>query len=371
MQVEVNQCKLITLTPRHWERRMEIGITQHHTAILGCSPLLPIDSSSFFSSSSHFPLFSPLFFSFFVVVGSSRSLFSLSHFFFCALFFFCLDVSPVDSSRYTSCESCVEHGWGWSWSLERCGEYINQDCSEEAAAEADTNKKSAAAEKHQHRDEDDDDEDDDEDEDETADEDDDEDEDDVEVDHDESVTDQNRILDLETVKRRIAESAGEHEWGDTDRTTYLWQLVSQNDIDGLKQLLFRNPESIHLRAKDGRGPLFWAYEYNKKAIVRKFIALFDPLTPGNCTLLDSRPNRPHDIFATTTLDQLDDGGLKSFRPVHVVILSLSSLFPFLFFLFLVLFDLFDVLKIDLLIDLGANEEAQDKEGNTPIDLRPR
>jgi hypothetical protein len=197
------------------------------------------------------------------------------------------NVSPSESSRYTTCESCVDHGWGWSWSFERCGEYINQDCSEEAAAEADTNKKSSSAKKVAP----DEDEEEEEDDDENGEDDEDDEEDDVEVEDDDPATDRNRLPDLATVKRRITETAGDHAWSDTERTTFLWQLVSQNDLEGLRQLIYRDPESIHLRAKDGRGPLFWAYEYNKKAI------------------------------------------------------------------------------IDLLIDLGANEDAQDKEGNTPIDLR--
>ncbi len=56
-------------------------------------------------------------------------------------------------------------------------------------------------------------------------------------------------------------------WSNTPETTLLWQLVHAGDLPSLKSLLYREPSHVHLRAEDGRGPLFWAYEYDKTEII--------------------------------------------------------------------------------------------------------
>ena len=52
-------------------------------------------------------------------------------------------------------------------------------------------------------------------------------------------------------------------WKDTDTTTKLWKLISSANYDGLKTLLDDNPSFAKVRSADGRGPLFWAYEYSQ------------------------------------------------------------------------------------------------------------
>jgi hypothetical protein len=59
-------------------------------------------------------------------------------------------------------------------------------------------------------------------------------------------------------------------WANTEETTQLWQLVHSGDLQSLATWLYREPEKVHLRAEDGRGPLFWANEYEKYEIVRIF-----------------------------------------------------------------------------------------------------
>jgi hypothetical protein len=57
-------------------------------------------------------------------------------------------------------------------------------------------------------------------------------------------------------------------WGavvhqDTDVTRELWGLISKGSLDALTSLLAGDPSAALVRTKDGRGPLFWAYEYGR------------------------------------------------------------------------------------------------------------
>jgi ankyrin repeat protein len=56
-------------------------------------------------------------------------------------------------------------------------------------------------------------------------------------------------------------------WANTLETTQLWQLANLGDLPALKDMLYQHPAHVHLRAEDGRGPLFWAYEYEKWDLV--------------------------------------------------------------------------------------------------------
>eukprot|EP00808_Paulinella_micropora_P012999 g57502.t1 len=52
------------------------------------------------------------------------------------------------------------------------------------------------------------------------------------------------------------------EWRDTEITTMLWRIISSHDdISALEALIQQDPRVVKVRSADGRGPLFWAYEY--------------------------------------------------------------------------------------------------------------
>ena len=63
-----------------------------------------------------------------------------------------------------------------------------------------------------------------------------------------------------------------HKWADTALTTSLWRTISDGDVDDLKSLLESNPEAAVARSGDGRGPLWWAYEYDKPEMVAALVA---------------------------------------------------------------------------------------------------
>eukprot|EP00996_Jenningsia_fusiforme_P004284 NODE_5097_length_719_cov_23.653731_g4731_i0.p1 GENE.NODE_5097_length_719_cov_23.653731_g4731_i0~~NODE_5097_length_719_cov_23.653731_g4731_i0.p1 ORF type:complete len:171 (+),score=43.14 NODE_5097_length_719_cov_23.653731_g4731_i0:115-627(+) len=58
---------------------------------------------------------------------------------------------------------------------------------------------------------------------------------------------------------------------DTPITTQLWRLIHEGNIDGLHRFASENPKWVHLRSADGRGALFWAFEYQQSEILSMLI----------------------------------------------------------------------------------------------------
>ena len=62
-------------------------------------------------------------------------------------------------------------------------------------------------------------------------------------------------------------AADEPKWEDSETTTKFWQAISSGDMEALKTICDEDENNAKVRAADGRGPLFWAYEYkNEDAI---------------------------------------------------------------------------------------------------------
>lgn len=66
------------------------------------------------------------------------------------------------------------------------------------------------------------------------------------------------------------------EWANSDETTMLWRLVNAGDdasVNQIVKMLAFTPFLAELRSEDGRGPLFWSYEYeNTKAAAAFLVA---------------------------------------------------------------------------------------------------
>eukprot|EP00457_Paulinella_chromatophora_P014316 gb/GEZN01014726.1/.p1 GENE.gb/GEZN01014726.1/~~gb/GEZN01014726.1/.p1 ORF type:complete len:162 (-),score=54.37 gb/GEZN01014726.1/:13-498(-) len=76
------------------------------------------------------------------------------------------------------------------------------------------------------------------------------------------------ILDQEKKSDGLLDIDEDYEWSDSEITTMLWRLISQHeDIASLEALIKQDPRVVKVRAADGRGPLFWAYEYGHKEAV--------------------------------------------------------------------------------------------------------
>jgi dolichyl-diphosphooligosaccharide---protein glycosyltransferase len=48
----------------------------------------------------------------------------------------------------------------------------------------------------------------------------------------------------------------------------MWNLINDNNIQGLKEWLAVEPHMAFLRSKDGRGPMFWAFEKRNDEITK-------------------------------------------------------------------------------------------------------
>jgi len=134
-----------------------------------------------------------------------------------------------EASRYTDCESCVEAGFGWSWEDDLCGTYANTDCSlsqNEGSSQASS--RDDAANEY---------------------------DDDDDVIEDESST-----------------SPKTFSWQDSEATTHIWHLIHSGNYDALAQLLDQDSDLVKYRSADGRGALWWAYEYGKSDMVSLLIA---------------------------------------------------------------------------------------------------
>lgn len=59
-----------------------------------------------------------------------------------------------------------------------------------------------------------------------------------------------------------------NDWQDTDATTAMWSLINQNRLQELKDWFLREPSAAYTRSKDGRGPMWWAYESRNEEAVK-------------------------------------------------------------------------------------------------------
>lgn len=100
-------------------------------------------------------------------------------------------------------------------------------------------------------------------------------------------------------------------WEDTDLTARLFHVISARDTEGLIDILSDTsivPPASMARSSDGRGPLFWAYEFGHSAGVQILEEIgVDPnardgagITPRMLGAANDEKNRHNMNFATGT-----------------------------------------------------------------------
>jgi dolichyl-diphosphooligosaccharide---protein glycosyltransferase len=57
------------------------------------------------------------------------------------------------------------------------------------------------------------------------------------------------------------------DWQDTDLTSRMYDMISQDQFADLRKALSLTPQLAHVRSADGRGPMFWAHEHRRTKIV--------------------------------------------------------------------------------------------------------
>lgn len=62
----------------------------------------------------------------------------------------------------------------------------------------------------------------------------------------------------ENVKKNVDEIY--NNWQDTEDTTLMWSLISNNQVGDLKNWLEEDPTVAFIRSRDGRGPMWWSFE---------------------------------------------------------------------------------------------------------------
>jgi len=55
---------------------------------------------------------------------------------------------------------------------------------------------------------------------------------------------------------------------DTEDTTLMWTLISNNQVDDLRMWLEEDPTIAFIRSRDGRGPMWWAFEKRNEDITK-------------------------------------------------------------------------------------------------------
>ena len=67
-------------------------------------------------------------------------------------------------------------------------------------------------------------------------------------------------------------------WEDTEDTTLMWKLVTNNAVEDLERWLGRDPGAAWIRSSDGRGPMWWAFESKNQDIVTILMKMGVPHT---------------------------------------------------------------------------------------------
>lgn len=57
------------------------------------------------------------------------------------------------------------------------------------------------------------------------------------------------------------------DWEDTEETSMMWEIISNGMIREFIGLITEAPELVHIRSADGRGPMWWAHEYNRPKMI--------------------------------------------------------------------------------------------------------
>jgi len=56
-------------------------------------------------------------------------------------------------------------------------------------------------------------------------------------------------------------------WADSPQLTSIWEATKNGNLDHLIEIYSTDKDAIHHRSADGRGPVFWAYEFKQVDIL--------------------------------------------------------------------------------------------------------
>jgi dolichyl-diphosphooligosaccharide---protein glycosyltransferase len=67
-------------------------------------------------------------------------------------------------------------------------------------------------------------------------------------------------------------------WDDTEDTTMMWTLISNNQVEELSRWMEDDPTIAFIRSRDGRGPMWWAFEKRNDEITKMLMKAGVPHT---------------------------------------------------------------------------------------------
>ena len=62
-----------------------------------------------------------------------------------------------------------------------------------------------------------------------------------------------------------------HQRGPRPSSARMWSLISSGRYDELAAWIQASPPVVQMRAQDGRGPLWWAFEYDRPDMVQLLV----------------------------------------------------------------------------------------------------
>jgi len=164
-----------------------------------------------------------------------------------------------DASRYQDCDSCIAAGYGWSWEEEECGSgYVNIDCRQPGTSPTSSEEHSSSNYESS-----------------------------IDTDTDDDEYDDDDYIPDDTDDSAYPKTFS---WQDTEATTHIWQIIHAGQYDALAQLLDRDADLVKYRSKDGRGALWWAYEYGHDDMVDLLMA-----AGADAEATDANGKKPSDM----------------------------------------------------------------------------
>jgi dolichyl-diphosphooligosaccharide--protein glycosyltransferase len=58
------------------------------------------------------------------------------------------------------------------------------------------------------------------------------------------------------------------DWEDNEKTSMMWEIIKEAEIQEFASVLQEHPELAHIRSEDGRGPMWWAHEYGRPQMIK-------------------------------------------------------------------------------------------------------
>ena len=81
-------------------------------------------------------------------------------------------------------------------------------------------------------------------------------------------------------------------WKNSEKLTEVYMAVYRDDYDSLVRMMSGDKDLVHARSADGRGPLFWSYEFGRKMMI-----IYLEKLGANAKAVDTMGKKPPELQA--------------------------------------------------------------------------